>query len=50
MHALADEILRYREALRLLAEAIGWGRAVRVDHSRSLLASEARGAKGYSSR
>jgi hypothetical protein len=29
MHALANEILRYREALRLLAEAIGWGLAVR---------------------
>jgi len=24
LHALADEILRYREALRLLARAIGW--------------------------
>jgi hypothetical protein len=24
MHALADEILRYRRALRLLATAIGW--------------------------
>ena len=27
MHALADEILRYRQALRLLAEAIGWAEA-----------------------
>jgi hypothetical protein len=25
MHALADEILKYRRALRLLATAIGWG-------------------------
>jgi hypothetical protein len=24
LHALADEILRYRQALRLLATAIGW--------------------------
>ena len=24
MHALADEILKYRRAVRLLAEAIGW--------------------------
>ena len=24
LHALADEILRYRRALRLLATAIGW--------------------------
>jgi hypothetical protein len=24
MHALADEILRYRRALRLLATAVGW--------------------------
>ena len=24
MHALADEILKYRQALRLLATAIGW--------------------------
>jgi len=24
MHALAEEILRYRQALRLLATAIGW--------------------------
>jgi len=27
MHALANEILRYREALRLLAKAIGWADA-----------------------
>ena len=27
LHALADEILRYRLALRLLAEAIGWAKA-----------------------
>jgi hypothetical protein len=27
MHALADEILRYRRALRLLATAIGWAGA-----------------------
>ena len=27
MHALADEILRYRDVLRLLAEAIGWASA-----------------------
>jgi hypothetical protein len=27
MHAMADEILRYRQALRLLAEAIGWAEA-----------------------
>ena len=27
MHALADEILRYRLALRLLAQAIGWADA-----------------------
>jgi len=27
MHALAEEILRYRLALRLLAEAIGWADA-----------------------
>jgi len=27
MHALASEILRYREALRLLAKAIGWASA-----------------------
>jgi len=27
MHALANEILRYREALRLLAAAIGWADA-----------------------
>jgi len=24
LHALADEILRYRRALRLLAQATGW--------------------------
>jgi hypothetical protein len=24
MHALADEILKYRRALRLLAKAVGW--------------------------
>jgi hypothetical protein len=24
LHAMADEILRYRQALRLLATAIGW--------------------------
>jgi hypothetical protein len=24
MHALADEILKYRRAVRLLAQAIGW--------------------------
>jgi hypothetical protein len=24
LHALADEILKYRRALRLLAQAIGW--------------------------
>ena len=27
LHALADEILRYRRALRLLATAIGWASA-----------------------
>jgi len=27
MHALADEILKYRRALRLLATAIGWADA-----------------------
>ena len=27
MHAMATEILRYRLALRLLAEAIGWAEA-----------------------
>jgi hypothetical protein len=27
LHALADEILKYRQALRLLAEAIGWASA-----------------------
>jgi hypothetical protein len=27
MHALADEILRYRLALRLLAAAVGWADA-----------------------
>jgi hypothetical protein len=27
MHALAGEILRYRDVLRLLAEAIGWAKA-----------------------
>jgi hypothetical protein len=27
LHALAGEILRYREALRLLAQAIGWAEA-----------------------
>ena len=27
MHALADEILKYRRALRLLAQAIGWASA-----------------------
>ena len=27
MHALAGEILRYRQALRLLAQAIGWTEA-----------------------
>jgi hypothetical protein len=27
LHALADEILRYRRAVRLLAEAIGWAGA-----------------------
>src|SRR5262249_35600566 len=40
MHALANEILRYREALRLLAAAIGWADAgapfgLRVDSVRS---------------
>ena len=40
MHALADEILKCRRALRLLAQAIGW--AAVCDHlSRSSLASEA---------
>ena len=24
LHALADEILKYRRALRLLADAVGW--------------------------
>jgi hypothetical protein len=44
MHALADEILKYRRAVRLLAKAIGWagaGAPIRVDRSRSSLASEA---------
>ena len=27
MHALADEILKYRRALQLLAKAIGWADA-----------------------
>jgi hypothetical protein len=27
MHALADEILKYRRALRLLAQAVGWADA-----------------------
>jgi len=27
MHALADEILKYRRAVRLLAKAIGWADA-----------------------
>src|SRR5262249_43083326 len=27
LHALAGEILRYREALRLLADAVGWASA-----------------------
>jgi hypothetical protein len=27
MHALADEILKYRRAVRLLAQAIGWAGA-----------------------
>jgi hypothetical protein len=27
MHALADEILKYRRALRLLARAVGWADA-----------------------
>jgi hypothetical protein len=27
LHALADEILKYRRALRLLATAIGWASA-----------------------
>jgi hypothetical protein len=27
MHALADEILKYRRAMRLLAKAIGWADA-----------------------
>ena len=27
LHALADEILKYRQALRLLARAIGWAEA-----------------------
>jgi hypothetical protein len=27
MHAMADEILRYRRALRLLAKAVGWADA-----------------------
>jgi hypothetical protein len=27
LHALADEILKYRRALRLLARAIGWASA-----------------------
>jgi hypothetical protein len=27
MHALADEILKYRRALRVLATAIGWASA-----------------------
>jgi hypothetical protein len=27
MHAMADEILKYRRALRLLAKAIGWADA-----------------------
>jgi hypothetical protein len=38
MHALADEILKYRRAVRLLAKAIGWagaGAPIRVDRSRS---------------
>jgi len=42
MHALADEILKYRRALRLLTQAIGWAsrrRAVRDIPSRSSLAS-----------
>jgi hypothetical protein len=44
LHAMATEILKYRRAVRLLAQAIGWvdaGRAVRADCSRSSLASEA---------
>jgi hypothetical protein len=32
MHALADEILKYRRAVRLLAKAIGWADVAR--HSR----------------
>jgi hypothetical protein len=27
MHALADELLKYRRAVKLLAEAIGWADA-----------------------
>jgi hypothetical protein len=27
MHALADEILKYRRAVRLLAKAVGWADA-----------------------
>src|SRR5215470_16034786 len=43
-HALANEILRYREALRLLAKAIGWAQAGAPFGliSLSSLASEAR--------
>jgi hypothetical protein len=44
MHALADEILKYRRAVRLLAKAIRLGRrrrAILADRSRSLFASEA---------
>jgi hypothetical protein len=43
MHALADEILKYRRALRLLAKAIGWagaGAPIRADRPWSLLATE----------
>ena len=43
LHALADEILKYRRALRLLATAIGWadaGATFCADRPRSSLASE----------
>jgi len=45
LHALADEILKYRRAVRLLAKAIGWagaGAPFAVIAPRSLLAPEVR--------
>ena len=44
MHALADEILKYRRAVRLLAKAVGWadvGAPFAPDRPRSSFASEA---------